>query len=54
MNRTNTQEICVSLHYREKRIGPLQTPPPHSGPGCEGLFLYIEELKLKELRRGEA
>jgi hypothetical protein len=44
-------DIFFSLEYsvriiilKRERIGSLQTPPPHCGPGCEGLFLYIEEL----------
>jgi hypothetical protein len=35
-------------------IGPLQTHHLTPDQAAEGLFLYIEELKLKELRRGEA
>jgi hypothetical protein len=33
-------EYVGELHIfvlNRREIGPLQTPPPHSGPSCEGL-----------------
>jgi hypothetical protein len=41
--RRRAAHLCI----KKKKYGPLQTPPPHSGPSCEGL-LKQEKKKLKE------
>jgi hypothetical protein len=41
--RRRAAHLCI----KKKKYGPLQTPPPHSGPSCEGL-LKQKKKKLKE------
>jgi hypothetical protein len=50
-------EYTGELHIfvlRRRKIGPLQTPSPHSRPSCERLRYNNDVvLKLKETLRGE-
>jgi hypothetical protein len=38
----------MHLCIKKEKNGPLQSSPPHSGPGCEGLRVTIDVVTLKE------
>jgi hypothetical protein len=42
--RRRAAHLCI----KKKKYGPLQTPPPHSGPSCEGLLKQEKRRNLKK------
>jgi hypothetical protein len=45
--RRRAAHLCI----KKKKYGPLQTPPPHSGPSCEGLLKQEKRnLKKKQIK----